>query len=140
MGLSDKAGAASAPTVDYSKSFDFGTIGIIDEPALENLSANSRLALNDNTIRTIAIDLLNLPRLDFIKLDVEGHECQALRGGAETIRKFRPYIWAEYFLIGQQSIIDALSGIEDYEFHVMDYQNMLCVPKEKTLEIKGIFK
>ena len=33
---------------------------------------------------------LQLPRVDFIKMDIEGSEKPALRGGAETIRKFHP--------------------------------------------------
>jgi FkbM family methyltransferase len=33
---------------------------------------------------------LHLPRVDFIKMDIEGAEKQALRGAAETIRKYHP--------------------------------------------------
>lgn len=33
---------------------------------------------------------LRLSRVDFIKMDIEGAERQALRGGAATIARFRP--------------------------------------------------
>ena len=33
---------------------------------------------------------LNLPRVDFIKMDIEGAEPRAIRGGLETLRRFRP--------------------------------------------------
>ena len=33
---------------------------------------------------------LKLPRVDFIKMDIEGAEKPALKGGAETIKRFRP--------------------------------------------------
>jgi hypothetical protein len=33
---------------------------------------------------------LGLPRVDFIKMDVEGSEVNALQGAAETIRKWKP--------------------------------------------------
>lgn len=36
------------------------------------------------------VEKAELPRVDFIKLDVEGFEMPALRGAAGTIRKFRP--------------------------------------------------
>jgi FkbM family methyltransferase len=34
----------------------------------------------------------NFQRIDFIKLDVEGHEPEALRGGRKTLSRTRPYI------------------------------------------------
>lgn len=44
--------------------------------------------------RTLSIDDLvleqGLPRIDFIKMDIEGAELPALRGAAETIRRFKP--------------------------------------------------
>jgi FkbM family methyltransferase len=41
------------------------------------------------TIDILAAEL-KLPRVDFVKMDIEGAEKQALRGGTETIRKYRP--------------------------------------------------
>ena len=38
----------------------------------------------------LMVEELHLPRVDFIKMDIEGAEKWALRGGAQTIRKFRP--------------------------------------------------
>lgn len=42
-----------------------------------------------------SIDSLNLNSLDFIKLDCEGYETFILRGGIETIKKFKPVIMME---------------------------------------------
>jgi len=39
---------------------------------------------------------LTLERLDLIKIDVEGFEWPVLRGGEETIAKFRPFIVFEH--------------------------------------------
>jgi len=41
------------------------------------------------TIDILAVELA-LPRVDFVKMDIEGAEKDALRGGAETIRKYHP--------------------------------------------------
>ena len=41
------------------------------------------------TIANLAIEL-KLPRVDFVKMDIEGAEKEALRGGAETIRRYHP--------------------------------------------------
>ncbi|MDR2709141.1 MAG: FkbM family methyltransferase [Elusimicrobiota bacterium] len=47
-------------------------------------------------IETISIDDFvsqnNLPRVDFIKLDIEGAEYECLQGAKETIKKFKPRI------------------------------------------------
>jgi FkbM family methyltransferase len=46
------------------------------------------------TVQTVTLDdyvvLCGLKRVDFIKMDIEGSEVQALRGAAQTIRHFRP--------------------------------------------------
>jgi len=38
---------------------------------------------------------LNLKRLDFIKIDVEGNEMQTLRGAKKTIEKYKPILMVE---------------------------------------------
>lgn len=48
-----------------------------------------------NTIRTIAIDSLNLDKLDFVKIDVEGMEMRVLDGMSDTVRRLRPGLFCE---------------------------------------------
>ncbi len=36
------------------------------------------------------VEELNLPRVDYIKMDIEGAETRALRGAAETLKRWRP--------------------------------------------------
>lgn len=43
----------------------------------------------------VTIDSLNLDRCDFIKIDVEGHEPEVIRGAWETISKHRPVLSIE---------------------------------------------
>jgi FkbM family methyltransferase len=38
----------------------------------------------------LLIEELHLPKVDFVKMDIEGSEKQALRGAAQTIRRFHP--------------------------------------------------
>lgn len=49
-----------------------------------------------------------IPRVDFLKMDIEGSEMSALRGAIKTIQKFRPKLaisiyhkWEDYFSIPQ---------------------------------------
>jgi len=52
-------------------------------------------------VKTITIDSLNLDKLDFIKLDVEGYETKVIEGAINTIKKCRPIItlecWSNHF-------------------------------------------
>src|SRR4051812_30325298 len=44
----------------------------------------------DREVATVAVDDLGLPRVDFLKLDVEGAEPRVLAGARETLREQRP--------------------------------------------------
>lgn len=43
----------------------------------------------------IKLDSLCLPKVGFMKIDVEGHELEVLRGGEQTIRASRPTLFVE---------------------------------------------
>jgi FkbM family methyltransferase len=121
---------AYLPVVDYSQATDFGTVSLsVDDEVEEHHWMRTR------SVDIDSIDDLMLPRLDFVKLDVEGFEIPALKGGLNTITKYRPYIWVEYFITGAKEIKQALSPIENYSYYIVDYQNMLCIPNERLATI-----
>jgi len=125
-GLGAEPGIAELPAVDYSTAQDFGTVALSDETTVDEHGW-----MADRVVDITSIDAMDLPRLDFFKLDVEGYEIPALTGALATIKKHRPWIWVEYFITGADPIKQALTRIDNYEFFIVDYQNMLCVPKEK---------
>eukprot|EP00927_Polykrikos_kofoidii_P067208 TRINITY_DN62720_c0_g1_i1.p1 TRINITY_DN62720_c0_g1~~TRINITY_DN62720_c0_g1_i1.p1 ORF type:complete len:440 (+),score=60.98 TRINITY_DN62720_c0_g1_i1:58-1377(+) len=47
------------------------------------------------TIEVRTLDSFNLPQVDFIKIDVEGHSPRVIAGSSETIRRHRPVVWFE---------------------------------------------
>lgn len=49
------------------------------------------------------VERLGLPRLDLIKIDIEGSEVQALEGARETLRRFRPDLVVECHTVEGQS-------------------------------------
>jgi FkbM family methyltransferase len=125
-GLGAEPGIAQLPAVDYSIAQDFGTVSLNDETTVEE---DGWMA--DRVVDITSIDAMDLPRLDFFKLDVEGYEVPALQGSINTIKQHRPWIWVEYFITGVDTIKQTLADLDDYAFFIVDYQNMLCVPKEK---------
>ena len=55
------------------------------------------------------IDTLGLDRVNFVKIDVDGHEPQVLAGAVQTLRKFRPKIlveWAPYLFEGREALLN----------------------------------
>lgn len=46
--------------------------------------------------KTISIDSLNLPRVNFIKIDVEGAELEVLYGAEETLERCKPKVILEF--------------------------------------------
>ena len=81
----------------------------------------------DGATQTLSIDDLvkekKLERVDFIKMDIEGAEMPALRGAAETIRRFKPKLAISAYhreddLIAIPAYIRSLNP--DYQFY-LDY-------------------
>lgn len=132
-GIGAEPGIAQLPAIDYSEFQDFGTVQLSDDTTVEEDGW-----MNDRVVDITSIDAMDLPRLDFFKLDVEGYEVPALQGALRTIEKYRPWIWVEYFITGVEVIKDALDELNDYEFFIVDYQNMLCAPKEKLAQITTV--
>ena len=60
----------------------------------ENVGASS-IGASGEAIKLMCLDELMLERLDFIKLDVEGYELKALKGGERLIDAYRPIMWIE---------------------------------------------
>ena len=133
VGLGAEPGIAELPAIDYSVTQDFGTVSLSNETTVDEDGW-----MNDRVVDITSIDAMDLPRLDFFKLDVEGYEVPALTGALKTIKKHRPWIWVEYFITGVEPIKQALADLDDYTFFIVDYQNMLCSPNEKLLTITTV--
>ncbi|MCB8883168.1 FkbM family methyltransferase [Acidisoma cellulosilytica] len=73
------------------------------------LPADVRQLLDAETVACVRLDALlgEQDRVDFIKVDVEGAEYNALLGGIETIRRNRPVIVTEF----GPSMMPGISGI-----------------------------
>ncbi|MCE2510507.1 MAG: FkbM family methyltransferase [Alphaproteobacteria bacterium] len=83
------------------------------------------------TLDSYAADA-GVDRLDFIKCDVEGAEFLVLKGGAETIRRFRPTIYVEVFenYIARMghSAKDIFDFLSPFGYDVYQMQFEPCAP------------
>jgi len=90
------------------------------------------------TIELITIDSLNLPGLDFMKIDVEGAEGLVIQGAAETIKKYKPIIFFEH---NHQRIDPATVGLSYVptpfaELAKLGYRNFLYLDWENYLALR----
>jgi len=84
VALGAAAGTATMPKVDYTKPNNFGGIAI---------GMASAAGTIDVELRTL--DSYNFQNVGLIKIDVEGFEEQVLRGGIETIKRCKPFLYLE---------------------------------------------
>ena len=89
--VADKPGILRIPQPDYLVPSSFGSLELRKRHNTEYIGqpidySDDRLI----NVQAIAIDSLKLPRIDFIKLDVEGMEMEALAGAAEFDRAMPP--------------------------------------------------
>ena len=61
----------------------------------EKGSSGNSLVCGPGTIPMVTLDSLEIPNVDFVKVDCEGYEENVLRGGLETIERCLPVIIVE---------------------------------------------
>jgi len=74
-------------------------MGVIHEDSgLASLARAEDADSEKQQVQTCRLDSLNLPKPDFIKLDVEGYEFEVLQGGLKTLLENKPMIVFENWL------------------------------------------
>ena len=66
---------------------------------------------------------LDLNRVDFIKMDVEGAELEALKGASGTIKKFKPKMAISAYHKPQDEVelVDYIKSIADYKITIINH-------------------
>jgi FkbM family methyltransferase len=87
--------------------------------------------------RVSPLDKFNIERVAFIKIDVEGHEIEVIKGGANTLRRSRPVVLIE---IKSHNLDEAFSLFADMEYEprelgsfvdaTAEEENYIFVPRE----------
>ena len=82
--LSNSTEPATLPEIDYSRPENFGGV------AIDQFSGGRRV-----TVVVLDEELQDIPRLDLLKVDVEGMEQQVISGAKTLIAKHRPVLYVE---------------------------------------------
>jgi len=124
--LGRERGFLEVPAQDYSKTSDFGTLSLSEQPITTSKPKLSAVPIE-------RIDDLGLVRLDFLKIDVEGMEIDVLMGGSKTIDQYRPWCWIEYWRCDKKELMSFFAK-RNYMIYRMDDLNVLCAPIDKLDE------
>ncbi len=117
VGLGAEPSVMTMPAIDYDTPRDFGLVSLV-EPSRDQAG---------ESIPITTIDALDMDRLDFLKIDVEGMELDVLHGGRRTIETFQPWIWVEYWKSDVDDLKQYFVPLK-YKFFILDALNMLCAP------------
>lgn len=114
-----KAGRMPIPVPDYSKPGSFGSLELRKHESTEYIGQEIDYAENACLMKdVIAIDDLTLPRLDFLKIDVEGMEMDVLAGAETSIGAHHPPMILEVIKSDREQIKSYLTkhGYRHYPF------------------------
>jgi FkbM family methyltransferase len=121
-GLGDSHKTLKIPKVNYSESWDYGILSLVDQDKIDKQQ--------HDTIDISPLDSFELERLDFIKIDIEGMEIQALDGARQTIELHRPWAFIEYWNVDATTLKNWFNGM-NYTLYRRGDADVLCCPNEK---------
>jgi FkbM family methyltransferase len=109
--VASEPGIMNVPVPDYFTPSSFGSLEL--KPRAQTEFIGQPIDYSDGktvAVQKISIDAMALPRVDLIKLDVEGMEMEALAGAAKTIERNRPILLVETIKIGRDTLRTFLEG------------------------------
>lgn len=145
--VSDAPGEMNVPVADPNVDFSFGGFNI------------ESYGNDGDPTPVVTLDMLEIGRCAFVKIDVEGMEAKVIAGAHQFIAKHRPTLYVENDRTeGRDELIADIAAL-DYElyWHVVPLYrpnncagvaenifegaasfNMICVPREKEFVIHGL--
>ncbi|MGC2661308.1 MAG: FkbM family methyltransferase [Bryobacteraceae bacterium] len=110
--VGSKSGIINVPTPDYCRPGSFGSLEIRKSDKTEFIGQEVSYADRLVETRMMALDDLALPRIDFIKIDIEGMEMEALDDCAESIARCRPQLMIEKAKSNEKELTEFLTRRE----------------------------
>jgi FkbM family methyltransferase len=122
----DKNGMVRIPNPNYLVPTSFGSLELTPlknpEPIGQTIDYSVAKTVS---VHAITIDSLALKRLDLLKINVEGMECEALEGAKRTIRQCLPVVIVEHLKTGPEKLANFL---KHYGYNIAEMGvNMLAI-------------
>ena len=131
-------GSMLVPSPDYFLPSSFGSLELKKKDTTEFIGQQIDYSEEKcNQVKVVTIDQLKLKRLDFVKIDIEGMEIEALNGAKKSIEQFKPQLLIEK-IKSNESEIRAFVEKFDYQIFPLGI-NILAIhnsdPVSKQLKI-----
>lgn len=123
-GLSDRLGKT---TINYCADFNTGMCALNDNPMEKPQQVQS---LNKKVnVNLLTIDSLEIGRVNFMKIDVEGYERKVIDGAIKTIHRCKPIMVIEVWINNnQETSLDHVKLLFSDLLHIYDVQQILNTP------------
>ena len=125
VGESD--GSLMIPIPDYNRPGSFGSLELVQNERTENIGQPIDYRPEAmRPVQLLRLDSMGFPRVDFMKIDVEGMEIAALNGARDILTRFRPYLLIEHIKTDREALAALLETL-GYRVWVMG-MNTLALP------------
>jgi len=109
--VSSDNGVMRIPTPDYLTASSFGSLELRSGERTEFIGQAIDYSEGSLVpVQMITLDALNLPRVDLVKIDVEGMELEVLDGAEQTLARSRPVLLVESVKAGREALRGKLTG------------------------------
>jgi FkbM family methyltransferase len=135
LALSNEDADIELAMPDYTKETNIGAFSI-DKEVRKNEYECATVNTTDK-IQLVPLDFLTFSDVKLIKIDVEGHELEVLRGGIETIKAnnyppiiFEAWTWKPWYQEKRKSLLEYLEG-HGYQIQQLGENNLAQHPKHR---------
>lgn len=130
LALGDEVGQVEIPQFDYTKLNSFGSIefSATQKEKLQQERGNDPDKVE--YVQTAPLDYFKFPRVDLIKIDVEGAEMKVLRGAKNTIILHRPILMVEYYKVHAPTLRARIENDFGYRVTKDTGMDFICEPKD----------
>ena len=137
--VSSEAGWMRIPVPNYFAQASFGSLSLRPGMPMDDFGQTVDYSTERTMpVRAISIDSLGLPRLDMMKVDVEGMEMEVLEGSRQAIGRFLPILVIEHIKT-DRAALDAYLDSFGYSRFVHGLDTIAIHPRDPTLpDIQGM--
>jgi len=137
-GLSNQEADIELEVPDYTAETNIGAFSI-DKEVREN-EYECKTSGGKEKIILMTLDSIGFENVRLIKIDVEGHELEVIKGGIETIKAnnyppiiFEAWTWKPWYQEKRKALFDYLEG-HGYKIEQLGENNLARHPKHEELK------